>query len=215
MQWLWYADRGSGLLSYPLLLLAALTGIAAAVPAFGPLHWAAKRHHTAVSVLVAFVLFLHAGLGVADTIVVATGGAPMPGYGLGFLVAGAAVGLGAFVVLVVATLAFLDPRRFERPWSPRLVHAFAYAGFALATVHAAAIGTDVAWWMGQVAAAALGLLAVLALARLIPHGQARPHDAKATPSAQPGPAPTALSPPAGPGGSPVTVPRTQAPKTTR
>ncbi|MFA5943856.1 MAG: hypothetical protein WC876_05245 [Candidatus Thermoplasmatota archaeon] len=178
MEWVWYVDRGTALVSYPVLLLAAFTGIAAAVPAFGPLHRAAKKHHTAVSVLSALVLFLHAGFGVADTLIVATGNAPVPGYGIGFLIAGAAVGVGAFIILIVATLAFLDPRRFERPWSPRVVHAFAYAGFALATIHAAAIGTDVDWWMAQVAAAALGLLAVLALARLVPSRRARPGEGK-------------------------------------
>ncbi|MHB1260837.1 MAG: hypothetical protein ACYC2H_03890 [Thermoplasmatota archaeon] len=173
MEWVWFVDRGTALLSYPVLLLAALTGIAAAVPAFGPLHRAAKKHHTPVSVLAGLVLLLHAGFGAADTAIVATGGAPVPGYGLGFLIVGAIVGLGAFIILFVATLAFLDPRRFERPWSPRVVHALSYAGFALATVHAAAIGTDVSWWMAQVAAGGLGLLALLALARLLPTGRGR------------------------------------------
>lgn len=173
MEWVWFMDRGTALLSYPTLVLAAFTGLAAAVPAFGALHRAGKRSHTPVSVLAMIVLLLHAGFGTADIAIVATGGAPVPAYGLAFLVVGAAVGLGAFIVLVVATLAFLDPRRFERPWSPRVVHALSYAGFALATVHAAAIGTDVAWWMAQAAAAGLGLLAVLTLARLLPTRRGR------------------------------------------
>ncbi len=205
MEWVWFVDRGTALAAYPALLLAALTGVAAAVPAFGVLHRAAKRHHTAVSVLSGILLLLHAGFGAADTVIVATGRAPVPGYGLAFLLAGAAVGVGAFVVLLVATLAFLDPRRFERPWSPRLVHAFAYAGFALATVHAVAIGTDVGWWLAQAAAAFLGVLAVLALGRLIPARRARPARPEAPapppPAAAPAPAtptPRASGPRAGP-----------------
>ncbi|MFB6130028.1 MAG: hypothetical protein ABEJ28_04300 [Salinigranum sp.] len=88
-------------------------------------------------------LLAHGVLGVLDTWLVATGAAPAPDYGVPYLIVGSVVGAGALLLLVVGVLGFVDARRFERPWSPKVVHAFTYGAFAFGTIHAAAVGTDV------------------------------------------------------------------------
>jgi hypothetical protein len=143
MQLVWYFDRAIGLVSYAALYLAVLTGILYNAESFGVLQRAARRVHVEVSVFAVMLMLGHGVLGVVDTWLVASGQAPVPSYGVAYLLGGVAVGAGALFVLLVAVLGFVDARRFERPWSPTVVHAFAYAGFGFATVHAAAVGTDV------------------------------------------------------------------------
>ncbi|MFB6184693.1 MAG: hypothetical protein ABEI96_09085 [Haloarculaceae archaeon] len=139
----WYLDRGAAIVAYPSLYLAVLTGIFYNTESFGPLYDAARRVHIEVSVFATLVTLLHAALGVLDTWLVVTGQVPDPAYSLAYLLAGVGVGAGALLLLLVAVLGFLDARRFQRPWGPRVVHAFAYGGFAFGTIHAAAVGTDV------------------------------------------------------------------------
>jgi hypothetical protein len=139
----WLLDRGAALVAYPALSLAVLTGILYNTEGFGILHRAARRVHIELSVFAMIVTLFHAGLGVLDTWFVVTGQAPAPTYTLSYFVGGVAVGGGALLLLVVAVLGFADARRFDRPWGSRAVHAFAYAGFAFGTLHAAAVGTDV------------------------------------------------------------------------
>jgi len=138
----WYLDRGAALLTYPALYLAVLTGILYNTESFGVLHQAARRVHIELSVFAMLVTLLHAGLGIVDAWFVVTGQVPKPAYSIPYFVGGIAVGVGALLLLVVAVLGFTDAKRFERPWGPRVVHSFAYAGFAFGTIHAAAIGTD-------------------------------------------------------------------------
>jgi hypothetical protein len=138
----WYLDRGAALVTYPALYLAVLTGILYNTEAFGVLHDAARRVHIELSVFAILVTLLHAGLGVVDTWFVLTGQVPKPAYSMSYFTGGVAVGVGALLLLVVAVLGFADAKRFERPWGPRVVHSFAYVGFAFGTIHAAAIGTD-------------------------------------------------------------------------
>jgi hypothetical protein len=140
----WYLDRGAALVSYPSLYLAVLTGIFYNADSFGTLHTAARRVHVELSVFATLVTLLHAGLGVLDAWLVVSGRAPEPAYSIPYFLGGLAVGGGALLLLVVAVLGFVDARRFERPWGPRVVHSFAYGAFAFGTIHAAAIGTDVA-----------------------------------------------------------------------
>lgn len=138
----WYLDRGAALVAYPALYLAVLTGILYNTESFGVLHEAARRVHIELSVFAMLVTLLHAGLGVLDAWFVVTGQVPKPAYSMTYFLGGVAVGVGALLLLVVAVLGFTDARRFERPWGPRVIHSFAYAGFAFGTIHAAAIGTD-------------------------------------------------------------------------
>lgn len=143
MQAVWYLDRAVGLVSYAALYLAVLTGILYDAEGFGVFQRAARRIHVEVSALAVILMLGHGVVGFADAWLVVSGQAPVPDYGLMYLLGGVAVGAGALLVLLVAVLGFVDARRFERPWPPTAVHAFAYAGFGFATIHAAAIGTDV------------------------------------------------------------------------
>jgi hypothetical protein len=139
----WYLDRGAALVAYPLLYLSVLSGIFYTADSFGMVHAAARRIHVELSVFAMLVTLLHGALGVIDGWLVVTGAAPSPAYSTSYFVAGLAVGGGALLLLVVAVLGFIDPRQFDQPWGPRVVHSFAYGGFAFGTIHAAAIGTDV------------------------------------------------------------------------
>jgi hypothetical protein len=141
-QLVWLLDRGAALVAYPALYLAVLTGIFYNTEAFGALHDAARRVHIEISVFAMLVTLLHAGLGVLDTWFVVSGQAPEPAYSLSYFLGGVVVGVGALLLLVVAVLGFTDAKRFGQPWGPRVVHGFAYGGFAFGTIHAAAIGTD-------------------------------------------------------------------------
>lgn len=167
----WFLDRAAGLVAYPSLYLAVLTGIFYNTEAFGVLQATARRVHIEVSVFAMIVTLLHAGLGLLDSWLVVTGQVPAPAYSLSYYLAAIVVGAGGLLLLVVAVLGFTDPRRFERPWGPRAVHAFAYGGFAFGTVHAAAIGTDLAGFVRPVLVSTLVFLAyVLALRGLVRSG---------------------------------------------
>jgi len=163
----WYLDRGSALVTYPSLYLAVLTGVLYNTESFGVLHDAARRVHIELSVFAMIVTLLHAGLGVLDAWFVLTGQAPAPAYSMPYLLGGLAVGVGALLVLVVAVLGFTDPNRFQRPWGPRVVHSFAYAGFAFGTIHAAAIGTDLIGLVRPLIGPSMVFLVYVLLLRLL------------------------------------------------
>lgn len=167
MEVIWYLDRAAGLVAYPALYLAVLTGILSNTSAFGRLHEASKRVHIEVSVFAMLVTLLHAGLGLLDTWLVVTEQVPQPSYSTAYLLAGLAVGVGALVLLVVSVLGFLDAKRFERPWGPRVVHAFAYGGFAFGTIHAVAVGTDVTGLVRPVFGTTTAFLVYVLLLRLL------------------------------------------------
>jgi len=163
----WYLDRGAALVAYPSLYLAVLTGILYNTPAFGAVHDAARRIHVEVSVFAMLVTLLHAGLGVLDAWFVVAGRVPAPAYSKSYFLGGVAVGVGALSLLVVAVLGFTDPARFERPWGARVVHSFAYAGFAFGTVHAAAVGTDLGGLIRTLIGPSMAFLAYVLLLRLL------------------------------------------------
>lgn len=163
----WLLDRGAGLVAYPALYLAVLSGILYNTESFGLLYDAAQRVHIELSVFALHVTLLHAGLGVLDTWFVLSGQAPKPPYSLSYFVAGVGVGIGALLLLVVAVLGFTDATRFDGPWGPRAVHAFAYGGFAFATMHAAAIGTDLTGLLRPVLGPTVLFLVYVLLLRLL------------------------------------------------
>ncbi|OLZ39241.1 hypothetical protein A6E15_17705 [Natrinema saccharevitans] len=167
MEIIWHLDRSAALVAYPALYLAVLTGILYTARSFGPLYRLARKIHIEVSVFAMLVTLLHGVLGVLDTWFIVTGSAPQPAYSTTYLLAGVVVGVGALQVLAVAALGFLDAERFDRPWGPRIVHAFAYGGFAFATVHAAAVGTDVAGLIRPVFGPAILFLTSVLLLRLL------------------------------------------------
>lgn len=163
----WYLDRGAALVTFPSLYLAVLTGILYNTESFGVLHDAARRVHIEVSVFAMIVTLLHAGLGVLDAWFVVTGEVPAPAYSMPYFLGGLAVGAGALAMLVVAVLGFVDPKRFERPWGPRAVHSFAYAGFVFGTIHAAAIGTDLTGLVRPLLGPSVAFLVYVLLLRLL------------------------------------------------
>lgn len=168
MPWLWYLDRASGLLAYATLYLAVVSGVFYPTAAFGVVTRLARRYHVRIAVLSTLLFLFHAGVGIVDAGLVVTGRVPAPRYPLWYFVVGVVVGAEGLLLLVVAILGFVDAKRFERPWTPRVVHALAYGGYAFATVHLMAIGSDT----GPVARLAvvtslLGLAVALALRFLI------------------------------------------------
>ena len=172
-QLVWLVDRGAALVASPALYLAVLTGVLYNTEAFGVLNEAARRVHIELSVFAMLVTLLHAGVGLLDSWFVVSGQAPKPAYSMSYFGGGVVVGAGALLMLVVAVLGFTDPGRFSRPWGPRVVHTFAYGGFAFATIHAAAIGTDVVGLVRPVVAPSLVfLLYVLLLRPLVLRGVA-------------------------------------------
>ena len=166
-QLVWLLDRGAALVTYPLLYLAVLTGVLYNTESFGVLHEAAQRVHIELSVFAMIVTLLHAGLGVLDAWFVITGQVPAPAYSMPYFLGGVTVGAGALLLLAVAVLGFTDPKRFQRPWGPRVVHSFAYAGFAFGTVHAAAIGTDLTGLIRPLLGPSLAFLVYVLLLRLL------------------------------------------------
>lgn len=163
----WYLDRAAGLVGYAALYLAVLTGVLYNAEGFGPLKDAARRVHVEISVFALLVLVGHGLLGVVDTWFVVTGETPPPAYGVSYLLGGVAVGAGAFLLLVVGVLGFVDARRFERPWTPTVVHAFTYGAFAFGTIHAAAVGTDLLGFVRPGLVAGLVFLAYVLLLRTL------------------------------------------------
>jgi len=166
-QLVWLLDRGAALVTYPLLYVAVLTGIFYNTESFGVLHEAAQRIHIELSVFAMIVTLLHAGLGVLDAWFVVSGQVPAPTYSMSYFLGGVAVGVGALLVLVVAVLGFTDAKRFQRPWGPRVVHSFAYVGFAFGTIHAAAIGTDLTGLVRPLLGPSVAFLVYLLLLRLL------------------------------------------------
>lgn len=167
MELLWYVDRAAGLVGFATLYLAVLTGVLYEANEFGILHQAAKRVHVEVSVLAILVMGLHAIVGTFDVWLMVSGETSSPVYSDSYLLAGVAVGAGSLLLIVVSVLGFLDARRFQRPWTPRVVHAFAYGGFAFAVIHAAAVGTDFVGLVRPGLIAAMAFLGYVLLLRLI------------------------------------------------
>ncbi|WP_134670471.1 hypothetical protein [Halorussus marinus] len=167
----WVLDRGAALVTYPSLYLAVLTGILYNTEQFGVVHEAARRVHIELSVFAMIVTLLHACLGVLDAWFVVTEQVPAPAYSTPYFLGGLVVGAGALLVLVVAVLGLTDAGRFHRPWGPRVVHSFAYAGFAFVTIHAAAIGTDLTGFVRPLLGSSVAFLVyVLALRLLVLRG---------------------------------------------
>jgi hypothetical protein len=166
-QLVWLLDRGAALITYPALYLAVLTGIFYNTESFGMLHNAAQRVHVELSVFAMIVTLLHAGIGILDTWFVFTGQVPAPAYSMPYFLGGVAVGAGALLMLVVAVLGFTDAKRFKRPWGPRVVHSFAYAGFVFGTIHAAAIGTDLTGLVRPLLGPSVAFLVYVLLLRLL------------------------------------------------
>lgn len=159
---LWYVDRATGLVLYPALWVAVLTGVFMRASAFGALTRFSRRYHVLVATFAVIMMLAHSVVGLVDADMLLDGEAPPPNYPMAVFVAGVVVGVVAAVVVIVAVLGFLSPTRFDHP---RLVHALAYGGFAFGTVHAVLIGTDVTGLLVQGIEAAVALLVVALVAK--------------------------------------------------
>jgi hypothetical protein len=161
---LWYLDRASALVLYPALWLTVLTGVFFTERQFGVIHRFSVRIHIGLAVFAVGVMALHAVVGTIDAWLVVDGVAPAPNYPFPLFVAGVGVGGVALVLVVVAVLGFLEPRRFEHP---QAVHALAYGGFAFATIHAVAIGNDTTGLLGQLVVASVGFVGLALVSKLL------------------------------------------------
>ncbi|MFA5862382.1 MAG: hypothetical protein WDA16_11880 [Candidatus Thermoplasmatota archaeon] len=162
--WIWYLDRGTALVSLVALWFAVLTGILYNARAFGALHRAARTIHVPSSVVASVTILLHVGVGLVDAWLVLTRRVPHPAYSDAYFAVGLVVGASALVLTVTSVLAFADAKSFQRPWDPKLVHMFAYGGFVFATLHGAAVGTDLVRFIQPgLVATCLFLLYVLVL----------------------------------------------------
>ncbi|MGA9400431.1 hypothetical protein [Haladaptatus sp.] len=157
---LWYLDRASALVLFPALWLTVLTGIFFTARGFGLIHRLSRRIHIELAVFGIGMMAVHAIVGTVDAWLVVDGSAPAPNYPLSLFLAGVGVGAVSLVVLVLATLGFLEPRRFDNPGA---VHALAYGGFAFGIIHAVAIGSDMTGLLGQLVVGSV-VFVILALA---------------------------------------------------
>ncbi|MCO8246171.1 MULTISPECIES: hypothetical protein [unclassified Haladaptatus] len=157
---LWYLDRASALVLFPALWLTVLTGIFFTARGFGLIHRLSRRIHIELAVFGIGMMAVHAIVGTVDAWLVVDGSAPAPNYPLSLFLAGVGVGAVSLVVLVLAALGFLEPRRFDNPGA---VHTLAYGGFAFGIVHAVAIGSDMTGLLGQLVVGSV-VFVILALA---------------------------------------------------
>ncbi len=157
---LWYLDRASALVLFPALWLTVLTGIFFTAREYGVLHRLSRRIHIELAVFGIGMMATHAVVGTIDAWLIVDGSAPAPNYPFSLFLAGVGVGFVALVVLVLAALGFLEPRRFDNPGA---VHALAYGGFAFGVIHAVAIGSDMTGLLGQLVVGSV-VFVILALA---------------------------------------------------
>lgn len=167
MSLLWIVDRAAGLVAYPALYMAVLTGIFYNSTAFGSLCDASRRIHVEVSTFATIMVIIHSLLGVVDTLRTLENSGSELAFSTTYFLGGVGVGVGGLGLLVVSVLGFLDARRWDRPWGPRTVHAFAYAGFAFATIHAIAIGTTMGDLVRPLVVPTMGFLVYVLLLRLL------------------------------------------------
>ena len=164
---LWIADRAAALVTYWAMALSVITGVLYRVQVLGVLARASKHLHVPASVLATLGLLAHGVMGLIDAVLVWTGEAPEPAYGMRYLMAGVAVGIGALWVTLVGVFGFLDAKRFKRPWDPRTVHLFTYGGFVFGSLHAVAIGSDVGAVMRALMIGATVLIVYTLLLRMV------------------------------------------------
>lgn len=169
---LWFLSRSTGLVSFVLLTLATVLGIAATRRNLAGARWprfANQLLHRNVSLLALLFLLVHIGSTVLDSYVDVGWAAVLVPGASAYHTLPVALGTLAFDLLLVAARTGLARGRMPvRAW--RALHLVAYAAWPVALVHFLATGTDAAngaWgvWLGGAAAAAVGAaLAVRVLA---------------------------------------------------
>lgn len=163
---LWYLNRGTGLVLLALFTASVLLGILAThsraggrVPGF-----VTQALHRNVALLAVSMLAAHVATAVLDTYVdIRWWQALVPYVGSTYLPIWLGLGTLALDLLVAVTVTSLLRARMEhRSW--RAVHLLAYAGWALSVGHAIGIGTDLRSGAGWAVGITAGCVAVVAAA---------------------------------------------------
>lgn len=167
---LWYAGRGTGVMTLVLLSIVVALGIAArdGRPAFGLPRFAVNLLHRNAALLAVALLLVHvvtlyfdpyAKLTLVD-LVIPFAGAYRPFW----------LGLGTLALDTLAAIAvtsLLRHRLGVRTW--RIVHWLAYLSWPPALLHGIQTGTDGgAWWMWTIVAACTALVLAAVAWRLTP-----------------------------------------------
>ena len=168
--WLWFANRGTGVVLTAVLTLSTALGVLATARASSP-RWprfATQNLHRNVSLLAAVLLFGHALTAVADSFVDLRWYHIFVPFGGDYVaknrtsLALAAVSLNAIVVVSVTSL--LRPRMPHRLW--RGIHLLSYVAWAVGVLHGFLIGTDArTWWNLGVTGVSVAVVAVAVLLR--------------------------------------------------
>jgi len=164
--WLWFLNRGAGLVLLPLFTLTVLLGIASTRRRAGSSRWSglllSQGLHRSVSLVTFLVLGVHIASAVVDDYVsIEWWHAIVP---FGGQVRPTSLGLGALAVdltVVAAGAALLRRRLSERAWL--WLHRAAYPSWVAALAHTIGMGTDVRQRWLQVAVLAAAVLPAAAL----------------------------------------------------
>ncbi len=165
---LWYANRGTGVVLLVLLTLTTVLGVLAThgdagtrVPRF-----LTQSLHRNLSLIASALLVAHVTTAVVDEYVDIRWWQAFLPYGATYRPVWLGLGTVAFdLVLVVVATSLLRSRLSHRTW--RIVHVSAYACWVLSVVHGLGIGTDAATpWARTTGTVCVGAVALAVLVRL-------------------------------------------------
>ncbi len=167
-QFLWFANRGTGVVLLALLTLSTAMGVISTARA-GSATWprfATQALHRNVSLLTLALLAVHISTAVADNFVdIRWYEAFLPRLGAykGIWLWLGTLGCDVMVAIVVTSL--IRHRLSHRTW--RGIHLLAYLSWGVGVLHGIGIGTDssTAWGMG-VTVASVGVVAAVGVIRL-------------------------------------------------
>jgi DMSO/TMAO reductase YedYZ heme-binding membrane subunit len=174
---LWYANRGTGVVLVAMLTLSTVMGVLSTARTGSALwpRFATQTLHRNVSLITVTLLALHVVTAVADEYVDIRWWMAFVPFGQIYKPLPMALGVIALDVLAVITVtSLLRHRMNHRSW--RAIHLLAYVSWGVGVLHGVLIGTDAGttWGMGvtivsvgAVAAAAVTRLATLAHERRI------------------------------------------------
>lgn len=176
---LWYANRGTGVVLLLLLTLTTVLGILATRgdAGRGLPRFVTQSFHRNVSLISMALLLAHVVTAVVDTYVdIRWWQAVVPFYGSTYEPTWLGLGTIALdlMVVIVAT-SLLRNRIPHRPW--RVVHVLAYASWGVSLAHGLGIGTDAGgrWgvWTAIACAGVVGLAVLFRLTTLAARGWRR------------------------------------------
>jgi len=179
---LWYANRGTGVVLLVLLTVTALLGVLAThgaaggrVPRFLP-----QAVHRTLSLTCAALLLAHVTTAVVDEYVDIRWWQVLLPVGATYRPLWLGLGTVAFdLVLVVVATSLLRARLPHRAW--RTLHVSAYACWALSVAHGLGIGTDAGSpWARRTGLVCVAAVALAGAARLAGLGLTRWRRARAT-----------------------------------